>query len=316
MKQKALFSILLPAWVCLLAFTACDEEYITYNDPGRLAPVESNPEYVMFADTLTTCMVEQQQKALPIVVASTVACDYDRTFGVEVVDEGSNAIEGYHYHLGSHSITIPAGEMTARVEIFGHYENIEPTDELAFSLRLVMPEQLKWDLYEGWDRTRVALYKSCPFEIDTFTGWCVVTSLLLYDYPGTNTMYQRLVYTEKHPTEENHIIVRSAFYDGYDIVLGFDPSDPAAPKLLMEKGQVLSDEQSVFGQVLGDNHILGGESPYYDSYFNACQSFAILWLQVYVEALGSSYGTVGHYYNIFEWVSDEEAERLRSEEGM
>jgi hypothetical protein len=27
-------------------------------------------------------------------------------------------------------------------------------------------------------------------------------------------------------------------------------------------------------------------------------------------------GTVGDFYNVFEWVSDEEAERLQREEGM
>jgi hypothetical protein len=34
---------------------------------------------------------------------------------------------------------------------------------------------------------------------------------------------------------------------------------------------------------------------------------------VYVENLGEMIGTVGHYYNILEWVSDEEAERLQKE---
>lgn len=315
MKQNSIISVLMLALSCLL-FSSCEAEYVTYTDPGVLSPVDSNPEYVMFADTLTTCMVGPEAKALPITIASTVKCDYDRTFGVEIVDQGSNAIEGYHYRLQSNTVTIPAGAMTADLQLMGNYENIEPTDSLGVVLRLVMPENLKWDLYKNSDQTKVALYKHCPFEIDTFTGWCVVTSLLLYNYPGPNEMYQRLIYTEKHPTEHNTIIVRSAFYDGYDITLGFDDSDPAQPYLLMESGQVLSDEESVFGQILGDNHILGGESPHYNSYYNSCQAFAELWLQVYVEDLGDAYGTVGHFYNIFEWISDEEAERLKREEGM
>ena len=36
----------------------------------------------------------------------------------------------------------------------------------------------------------------------------------------------------------------------------------------------------------------------------------MLWLQAYVENLGESVGTMGHYYNIIEWISDEEAESL------
>jgi acetylglutamate kinase len=31
---------------------------------------------------------------------------------------------------------------------------------------------------------------------------------------------------------------------------------------------------------------------------------------VHVENLGESVGTIGHYYNIIEWISDEEAESL------
>jgi hypothetical protein len=81
----------------------------------------------------------------------------------------------------------------------------------------------------------------------------------------------------------------------------------------MDKDQVLSDEASVFGQILGDNHILGDDSPYYTSYFNSCQRFAVLWLHVYVEDLGTPIGTVGNFYNVLEWVSDEEAERLKRE---
>jgi hypothetical protein len=81
----------------------------------------------------------------------------------------------------------------------------------------------------------------------------------------------------------------------------------------MDNDQVLSDEASVFGQILGDNHILCGESPYNDSYFNSCQRFAVLWLNVYVYDLGDPIGTVGQFYNVLEWVSDEEAERLQRE---
>lgn len=316
MKQSTIASVLLLLMTALLSFTACQEEYITYADPGKLGPVDSNPEYVMFADTLTQGVVLADGGSFAVTIASTVACDYDRTFGVEVVDAGSNAIEGYHYRLADHSVTIPAGSLAADIEVYGIYENIAPEDLLSFNLRLVMPEQLKWDLYEGWDQTRVELFKSCPFAIENFEGWCVLTSLLLYDFPGTNTAYQRLVKCELHPTEPNSIIVRGAFYDGYDITLGFDASDPASPRLLMEGPQVLSDEESVLGWVLGDNHILGCESPYYDSYFNSCQRFAVLWLQTYIENLGQSVGTIGHFYNILEWVSDEEAERLQREDGM
>lgn len=299
-------STLTAAVVAALGVVSCEEEYVRY----------SGPEYVMFADSISTNMVLADSETFAVTVASTVKCDYDRTFGVEIVDKGSNAIEGLHYSLCSNSITIPAGEMAADVLVRGHYDQIEATDSLDFVMRLVMPEQLEWDLYPNNTTTKVVMYKSCPFDINNFTGWCVMTSLLLYDYPSTNPSYQRLVRSELHPTEENTIIIRNCFYDGYDVKVRFDASDPTKPVVVMDKGQTIGDEESVFGMIHGDNHLLGASSPYYESYYNSCQRFMVLWLYVYVENLGTLVGNVGHFYNVFEWVSDEEAERLQREEGM
>lgn len=300
MKNIYLFLV---ATIATSMLASCAEEYVTYSDA----------EYVMFSETQSMNMILADDEYFGVAVASTVACDYDRTFGVEIVDKGSNAIEGKHYRLLSNSVTIPAGELATEVKVQGLYENIEPTDSLGFVLRLVMPEKLKWSLYEDSDQTKVVMYKSCPFVRENFTGWCVVTSLLLRDYPGDNTSYQRLIRTEAHPTEENTVILRSCFYDGYDLTIKFHPEDAANPLVTMDKDQVLSDEASVFGQILGDNHILTTHSFYYPSYFNSCQRFVELWNHVYVENLGETIGTVGHYYNILEWISDEEAERLQKE---
>ncbi|MBP3565484.1 MAG: DUF4984 domain-containing protein [Alistipes sp.] len=300
MKNIYLFLV---ATIATSMLASCAEEYVTYSDA----------EYVMFSETQSMNMILADDEYFGVAVASTVACDYDRTFGVEIVDKGSNAIEGKHYRLLSNSVTIPAGELATEVKVQGLYENIEPTDSLGFVLRLVMLEKLKWSLYEDSDQTKVVMYKSCPFVRENFTGWCVVTSLLLRDYPGDNTSYQRLIRTEAHPTEENTVILRSCFYDGYDLTIRFHPEDAANPLVTMDKDQVLSDEASVFGQILGDNHILTTHSFYYPSYFNSCQRFVELWNHVYVENLGETIGTVGHYYNILEWISDEEAERLQKE---
>lgn len=300
MKNIYLFLV---ATIATSMLASCAEEYVTYSDA----------EYVMFSETQSMNMILADDEYFGVAVASTVACDYDRTFGVEIVDKGSNAIEGKHYRLLSNSVTIPAGELASEVKVQGLYENIEPTDSLGFVLRLVMPEKLKWSLYEDSDQTKVVMYKSCPFVRENFTGWCVVTSLLLRDYLGDNTSYQRLIRTEAHSTEENTVILRSCFYDGYDLTIRFHPEDAANPLVTMDKDQVLSDEASVFGQILGDNHILTTHSFYYPSYFNSCQRFVELWNHVYVENLGETIGTVGHYYNILEWISDEEAERLQKE---
>lgn len=306
MSMKKLSTYILIGVLTFAAF-ACDEQYTTYNDKA----------YVMFSEQEQYFLVQENQDYFSIDIAATTAADTDRTFGVEVIDAGSNAIEGHHYRLLSNSVTIPAGKLAGEVRVKGIYENIEATDSLGFVLRLIVPEEMVWDdLYKDGTQTKVVMYKSCPYDINNFTGWCLVSSMMLQNYPGENISYQRVVKADLHPTEQNTIILRSCFYNGYDVSLKFHGSDPEEPLISMEAGQVISDEASVFGQILGDNHILATTSPYYSSYFNACQRFAVLWMQVYVEDLGEMIGTVGHFYNVIEWISDEEAEEIRRELGM
>jgi hypothetical protein len=298
--MKQILKYITLALVAAAALSSCHERYVTYDDA----------EYVMFADTLQTYPVQQDVEYFSIPVVSTVKRDYDRTFGVEIIDKGSNAIENVHYRLKSNTVTIKAGETRADVLVHGLYDNIEASDSLGFQLRLVMNDELEMPLY-GKDTTAV-LMKVCPFDINNFTGYCVFTSMFLYDYSITGS-YQRLVYTEKHPVEENTIICRNWLNDGYDIRMTFHPEDPMRPLISIEEGQVASDEGSFFGTTHGDDRILVRTSAMNDSMFFTCGSYLYLWAEIYVENLGAPVGTVGHFYNIMEWISDEEAERLKRE---
>ena len=298
MKKYLIYITL--AFAAMLTASSCHERYVTYDDA----------EYVMFADTIATYPVQQDVEYFSIPVVSTVTRDYDRTFGVEIVDKGNNAIEGLHYRLQSNTVTIKAGETRADVMVHGIYDNINAEDQLRFQLRLVMNDDLVMPLY-GKD-TKAVLMKVCPFDINAFTGYCVFTSMFLYDYSITGS-YQRLVYTEKHPTEENTIICRNWLNDGYDVTMKFHPEDPLKRVVTMDEGQVASDEGSFFGTAHGDDKILVRSSSLNESLFFTCGSYLYLWAEIYVENLGAPVGTVGHFYNIMEWISDEEAERLKRE---
>ena len=267
-------------------------------------------EYVMFADTLAVYPVQKDVEWFAIPVVSSVVRDYDRVFGVEIIDKGNNAIENLHYSLKSNTVTIKAGENRADVMVHGYYDNIEATDSLGFQLRLVMNNALEMPIY-GKD-TKAVLMKSCPFDINDFTGYCVLTSMFLYNYSVTGS-YQKLVFTEAHPTEENMIICRNWINEGYDVTMTFHPEDPMQPIVTMDKDQVASDEGSFFGTTHGDDKILVTNSSFYDSIFYPCGSYLYIWIEMYVEDLGQTVGTVGHFYNIMEWVSDEEARRLMRE---
>ncbi len=303
--MKKLIYILF-ACVAVLSAAGCQQQYTVYNDA----------EYISFTDTVSTNIVLADGGFFNVPVTSTVVRDYDRTIAVEIVDEGSTAIEGVHYRIKSNTLTIPAGELTANVEVQGIFENFEVGKSLEFKLRLVIPDELRWDgLYADW--TRVIMYKSCPFDLNDFTGWCVVTSTFLNEYPGPeNKSLQRLIYSEADTTEENTVILHNFLFTGYDVSIRFHSEDPAEPLVTMEEGQVISDEMSIFGISYGDNKIRIDCSPYSVSSFNTCQTFVSLWIYAYVEDLGELYGTIGEFYNVIEWVSDEEADRLRREEGM
>jgi hypothetical protein len=298
--MKQILKYITLAALAAVSLAGCKEHYVTYGDA----------EYVMFADTMATYPVQQDVEYFSIPVVSTVTRAYDRTFGVEIIDKGNNAIENFHYRLKSNTITIKAGETRADVLVHGYYDNIEDTDSLGFQLRLVMDENLVMPMY-GKD-AKAVLMKSCPFDINNFTGYCVLTSMFLYQYAITGS-YQRLVYTEKHPTEENMIICHDWIADGYDVTMTFNPEDVMNPFVSMEEGQIASDEGSFFGTAHGDDRILVRSSALYDSIFYPCGNYLYIWTEIYVENLGVPVGTVGHFYNIMEWVSDEEAERLKKE---
>ncbi len=301
MKHTLIYiiSVALAAYVLI----GCQERYTTLQ----------NADYVMFAEQEQYFLVEQDQDYFSVMVSATAKSKVDRTFGVEVIDEGSNAIEGLHYRLLSNSITIPAGELAGEVRVKGMYDNLTATDSLGFVLHLVVPEEMEWDdLYEDGTQSKVVMYKYCPFDINNFTGYAIVSSMMLQNYPGDNVSYQRIIQTELHPTEENTVILRDCFYDGYDLSIELQGGDPENPLVRMEE-QVASDEGSVLGMFHGDNRILIAHSPYYASYFNTCQRFVVLWSHVYVEDLGEAVGTIGHFYNIVEWISREEAEDLMKE---
>ena len=314
--MKQIFIYIIMAFMAAATFSGCHERYVTYADA----------EYVMFADTMAIYPVQAKgakdkdgnvvDSTFRIPVVSTVKRNYDRTFGVEIIDKGSNAIEKKHYRLESNTITIKAGQTRADVLVHGYYSNIEDVDSLGFELSLIMNDKLEMPLYGR--TTKVVMMKSCPFDINNFTGWCMFTSMFLFQYPNADNpaSYQRLIYTERHPLYDNKIICRNWLNDGYDITMTFNTDDPLNPIVTIDPDQVASDEGSFFGQTHGDDRILVTTSPLAESVYYPCGSYLYVWTMMYVEDLGATVGTVGHFYNIMEWISDEEADRIKREEGM
>lgn len=279
----------------LSVMAGCSEENATY----------SGPDYVMFSDTLQTIAVQSDDTYYDIPVTATTACDYDRTYSVEVVDKGSNAIEGVHYDLQSNNVTIKAGERTSSIKIRGHYNNFEETDSIGVMLRLTADKDKIWDLY-GRD-TKVVLVKVCPFDINTFVGYAVLTSTFFTDYMQTTEM--RLLTTEKDPEVENGIILKNFLYDGYDIKVSFNTDNPLQPLLEMEPQVVGSTVEAFQGSWHGDDKLRVMNTTGAISYYNVCQNFFFQYMTFYVNGVG----TVGTYANVVEWISKEEYDYLKKQ---
>lgn len=279
----------------LSVMAGCSEENAAY----------SGPDYVMFSDTLQTIAVQSDDTYYDIPVTATTACDYDRTYSVEVVDKGSNAIEGVHYDLQSNNVTIKAGERTSSIKIRGHYNNFEDTDSIGVMLRLTADKDKIWDLY-GRD-TKVVLVKVCPFDINTFVGYAVLTSTFFTDYMQTTEM--RLLTTEKDPEVENGIILKNFLYDGYDIKVSFNTDNPLQPLLEMEPQVVGSTAEAFQGSVWGDDKLRVMNTTGAISYYNVCQNFFFQYMTFYVNGVG----TVGTYANVVEWISKEEYDYLKKQ---
>lgn len=300
MSKKILFSAIV-SLISLVCFTSCEEERTVY----------SGQQYIMFADTLSVIGVEDNGEYADIYISATKAMDKDQTLAVEVIEQESSAIEGVHYTIESNTVVIKAGELSTSIRIRGHYENLTVDENLPeIKLRLISPEETQWNLYESKGlETKVMLQKVCPFDINAFTGYAMITSTYLYNYVGG---YNRLIKTEVDPIEENTIIMRDFYYDGYDVKLRFTTDDPLNPLIEMDD-QPLVTTGEAFGTKYGDGMLHIYQPSNYVSYYSACEKFIYQYITLWVPGMAAGTNTVGTFIHAIEWISDDEARVLMNQ---
>ena len=280
--------------IALLGLLAgCQAEKTTYE----------GPDYILFSADSHTLGIIDSEEWFEIPISATRTAYEERTIGVEVVASESSAIEGLHYILESNTLTIPKGELTTAVRIKGLAENIDINSMLSIKLRLVIDPELVWDAY-GIE-SEVQLQRCCPFDINNFTGYAKITSTWTMQYMNAEA---RLVRTERDPEDKSAIIVKDMFYDGYDIGLKLNSDDRLNPTVELAE-QVLGTTGEAFGTIYGNGKLMMAEPTGYTSYYGTCENFLVLYTMMYVDGVG----VVGTYVNIFEWISDLEAERIMRE---
>lgn len=299
--MKKLLIGCMAAVAALIAFSGCDQDKVVY----------SGPNYLMFSDTLYTYAVQETNEIFNVPVSATVPADYDRTFGVEVIDKESNAVEGKHYKILSNTVTIKAGEMSTDVKVQVLYKNIGITDSLGFALRLVIPDTEQWSLYKN--EAKVVMQKICPFDIKNFKGYCKVTSSYLSSDYYPKKVDLRLVTSDIVEGKENTIVVHDLYFDGYDMEIKFNRKDVLEPLVEMEE-QICGSTGEAFNTIHGDGKLRLNQPTAYTSFYSTNENFILQYVTMSVNNKdGSYYGTVGTFVNVLEWISEAEAEKLKEQ---
>ena len=275
-------------------------------------PSYDGPNYILFSDTLTVLAVQNNEEVFDIPVAATEACSYDRIVAVEVIDKKSNAIEGKHYTIESNTVTIKAGERAANVRIRGNYDAIAATDSLGLTLRLLTQQADQWDLYEKSYEAKVILQKCCPFDINLFNGYAVLTSTYMQEFMPN--LDNRLIKAVIDPEEENTVIMKDFFYDGYDVKIRFTTNDILNPLIEMDE-QTFASTAEAFGTNYGDGYLHLYQPSSGVSYYSTCEQFIFQYFTLYVPGMAGN-NVVGTFASAIEWVSNDEAKRLYLEGSM
>ncbi|WP_418213404.1 DUF4984 domain-containing protein [Bacteroides difficilis] len=297
--MKKLLIGCMAAIAALVALSGCDQDKVVYNGAS----------YLMFSDTLYSYPVQETNEIFKVPISTTAPVDYDRTFAVEVIDRESNAVEGKHYNILSNTVTIKAGEMTTNVDVQGFYKNLNINDSLGFAMRLIIPEADQWKLYGT--EAKVVLHKIRPFDIKNFTGYCVVTSTYFQSY--MNNLELRLVKSDVVEGKENTVVIHNLYYDGYDTEITFNRDDIQEPLVEMEE-QVCATTGQAFGAPYGNGKLLISQPTAYTSYYSTNENFVFQYVTMSVdERDGTSFGTVGTFMHVIEWISDAEAEKLKEQ---
>ena len=296
--NKKIFLGMVALLVMLAGLTSCEEQRTVYD----------GPLYIMFADTLSVLGVENSEEVFDIHIAATQASDKDRTLAVEVVDKESSAIEGVHYTLESNTVVIKAGELATSVRVRAIYDNLTIDEGPTLVLRLITDDDVQWSLYEG-NETKVILRKICPFDINAFTGYAVVTSTFLMDYSIKD---MRLITTEVDPEDSTTVILHDYFYDGYDMKVRFTTEDMLNPLIEMDD-QPMATTGEAFGTIYGDGMLHAYQPSSLVSYYSSCEKFIFQYMTVWVPGMAEGTNTVGTFINAVEWISDDEARILKNQ---
>ena len=237
--KKNIFSKLFYSFLLVTSIVSCTQEETYY----------SGPQIALFSDSLYLMpVVNNPDKEFTVPVGVTNAVDYDRHYAVEVVNEKSTAVRGYHYDFvdGTENITIKKGQTTAEIKLKAEYDRFERDDTLKACFRLVAPKEEISSVYK--DETVVEMLQCKSFVMDDFLK-----------EGGNIEMIASFPFGE---------------YSASYMVKGYKIDDKTMAVYIF-------DYESSFSRV----YVRSVEQ--YPCYFNTYEDFFVLWLEVFVPQAGS-----------------------------
>lgn len=292
-KKTAILKIWIIAFLATTIMLSCQEEHISY----------SGPTFVQFADTMVVLPIMDNETYHEVFISSSQTADHDRNFGIEVLTAETNAIEGYHFDLESSTVTIKAGERVASIKIKGYEAKVAEDDSLGLTLSITNVH----DEYTlSGIKSHVILKKVCPFDINNYTGYCLMESQFLNSY-SSETL--RLIESVIDPEDSNVIILKDFLQDGFDLKVNIDHYDLLNPTLTIDDEQDLAYGSDFFSYIYGNDVLRAAQPANYTSFFNNCSKYFLLYTTIYVDEVG----VVGTYASAVSWISDAEADYLKDQ---
>lgn len=268
-------------------------------------PPHESPNYITFTEKTMTIGVVDNEEWFEIPITATHKMSEDCNIGVEVIASESSAVEDLHFVIESHTLKIKAGKQATSLRIKGIADAITPNIPLEVKLRLIVDDENMSN--RNSSVISIQLQRCCPFDINNFEGYAVLTSTWSMQYMNTDS---HLVHTHVDENEEGVIVIEDMFYEDYDIRVRLYDNDRLTPIAMLCGTQVVGSTGEAFGTIYGNGKLMIGSAPTeYISYYSTCENFLLLYSEMFVEEVG----TVGYFGHILEWISDDEAERIMRE---
>jgi len=217
MKNKIFnYRIIFIAVASCFMFSSClvEDDLVDFGD---------SPVLVQFANSSVTANFIRDDANpgiftydIPVVLIGGKNQPISKSVDVTVsIDPSSTATEGVEFNLLTSSLTIPAGQTSAPIQIEVLTENLDPDDPKTLVLSIDSSSLTISDSF----KTSIDLQAACPFDITTFYG--------TYDATGDGGDYT--VEVVEGPAE-NTLLVTNLTNTGGETVIELN-TDPTVPTI-------------------------------------------------------------------------------------